>query len=371
MTIRGVCLRNQPQLVASDTSNIKAAAFGSVKAMWYQQPTEIRALDVPVLLRLPDSEQVQDGGAKRILGTDEYALQCATIIRQWQAAGVRLLGVQLDCEPNEQASWGQSAYWQYQSFWLEAATKLRNMVAGVRIGFPPLSSNAPLSQWLAACQQAMAAADFVCVDAYWQTRSTQFHPGFGGLPAHYRQNMQKPIILAEWGSSQFSGGGSDGEKLKRWRLEYPVYQAWLESLGYVEAAYIFMQGGTLDWQGFDLPTALYPMLAGDLKRYLVFTPQPAPPETTGNEWFTETTRGWYSRKSNHWISGSILEFYKRNNGFTFLGLPLTETYPCPGLGGLTIQLFERGRAEIQRNGTVTLGLVMADYYSRGEIDLLP
>jgi|GEM_PF-6421812 len=370
--MKGIGLPNEARIGEGDIHQLRAGGFDTVKAFWYHDPAQLHALGLPVWLRLPDSEHRRADGSKFVPSASDYAAECAETIRRWRVAGVPLLGVQVDNEPDQMSSWGRDGMWNYQHFYRDVLTQLRPQAGGVPLGFPSVSTEADVTAWLRAGKDAIAASDFITIDAYWDKRGAMFHPSYGGLPLTASTMYPgKRIVVGEWGSSQFRWQPDDPQRVEAWAWEYPLYQSWLASQPAVTAGYIFIQGGTADWRGFFPPASLYPKLAESGDRYKPFYPATGPTTVGKDEWFVQTDQWWYSRKSSHYIKGAILDFYKRNAGFTFLGLPLTEPFPCSSLGGLTIQLFERGRAEVQPNGAITLGRVIADYYEGGSFAIYP
>lgn len=370
----GIGLRNQPDLAASDYDQIAAATFSTVKAFWYQNMEQVKRTGLPVLLRLPDSERLVSGH-KIVPSPQDYAGECATWIKQWQAAGVVLLGCQIDCEPNEQSFWGDegkwrdNGEWRYQDWYREVVKYLRPQVPGVRLGLPPVSTRCDIGAWYKAAPLAAQASDFVVVDAYWQNRAVMFHPSFGGQPQAAYAAFGKGIVLGEWGSSLFQNDAGNPDRLRMWSFEYLTYMAWLQTLPYVEAAYIYIQNGTPDWAGFHPPNALYPLLAGNHDRLLPFTPQtpPVTPYKHDGDWLVGSDF-LYHTLTRHYLRGPILRDWSARNGIVFDGLPISDPFVYTKTGLIT-QFFERSRLEVQPSGVVTRGLIMVDLYNGGTLTL--
>ncbi len=253
----GAHLPNGP-LTTDDLAVLAAGRFGAIKAMWYHSPEAVRACrrvlgpDTHVLVRLPDSSDTIIPSAR------DYAARCARHI-QWMHDRANAWDFQLDNEPQYQHAWGPGAAWQWQAFMTDVIPDLkRQMPAGCRLGFTPLSHPA-LDLWLTATKRVAALCDFVCVHSYWQAADHRWHSGLGGnAPAFHAWLPDKPVVVTEFGSSisEARPALAPAEVEARMVAEYPGWLEWAAGLGYIEAAYVYLVGGTPDWEGFRVTRAV-------------------------------------------------------------------------------------------------------------------
>lgn len=203
-----------------------------------------------VMVRLPDS--ITERGT--VPSYVDYAIQCAEVVKRFYPT---VRDFQLDCEPNitwkgKQIGDHVASGWDYSWFLGKTYEVLKPLLpAGARLGAPPLSwstENDPLG-WYAPMRAVAGRFDFLCADCYWQAAgdmgSSNFGYNFGYLHAWF---PSKPIVLAEYANS------SRRPDVETSRLtQYPAYLAWLRTLTYVEAAYLFiLPGATDDWAKFRL-----------------------------------------------------------------------------------------------------------------------
>jgi hypothetical protein len=57
-------------------------------------------------------------------------------------------------------------------------------------------------------------------------------------------------VLTEWASSIHETGISAEQAEAQRIVDYPKWLAWVSTKPYVEAAFLYILGGTADWSGF-------------------------------------------------------------------------------------------------------------------------
>lgn len=287
MTLQGLHAPNKSWTEA-DYDVIRAMQAQSVKLLTItgcqhtvDDVTRLKAIGVQhFTVRLWDSRDASG----RILGDVEYANKCIATIQQFYKAGVRLF--QTDNEPNFQYLTQEAGPWQYQWLMKRVVPLIRAAVpADVKLISPPLSFSPAfwahgganpgvwlLDEWFAAFMftnsgkepSLWSLFDFVGANCYWQNDRQMGDPSFGECWEVVSQKAGgKRVVVLEWASSAHQLTNPDGSsrywpaQVEALRIaQYPPYLARLEDSGLVEASYAYLIGGTADWQGFKIDTAL-------------------------------------------------------------------------------------------------------------------
>lgn len=263
----------------ADFATVELMAARSVKLMPYHTLDDVarlRALGVEhFTVRLPDSVWPRLNG-EYIPSFFDYANQALKSIAYFYH-GAGITDMTIDCEPN--ISWRpHTGYgpWQYRAWLTDVLGYLRPRVpAAVRLGLPPMSfaeRYEPL-KWLGPLIDTATACDFVCVNAYWQSNrqgrenilaGPMTWRQFGGCVEWYHDwQPELPLQVVEWGNSIHEQPWFTREQVDAFRREqYPLYVEYLRGLGYVEAAHVYLVGGTPDWEGFRVTPAVARAMAG-------------------------------------------------------------------------------------------------------------
>jgi hypothetical protein len=233
---------------------------------WIHKPEDVQRLRAAgakhILMRLPDSGRA-DG--KRPHFTT-YASECEQVVKAFNNAQVGVSEFQLDNEPQEQLAWQEKdSQWVYQAFMRGVLRELRNRCPNARFGLAPLSYSpkyfgGPLDKWKEAYSTRLGDGtrplcslfDFACSNVYWQFPKHLKDPSFGGSFQDVRKWSGLPVVITEWGNSICHAAPPPHRNtiIAAMRKEYPEWLGWLATFQYVEAAYVFILGGTEDWEGF-------------------------------------------------------------------------------------------------------------------------
>ncbi|HKP53817.1 MAG TPA: hypothetical protein VJ183_14345 [Chloroflexia bacterium] len=241
----------------NDFHLFEVGSFRAVKLMWYHTPEDVarlRALGCEYfLVRLPDS--VAERG--RFRGDAEYANLCIDTISKFVPLGIR--NFQLDNEPNMIWPNDQAGTWRWL---LDRVTRMirksPNVPGDVRLGLAPLAWNPATwtnvqEQWIPEQLKILDQYDFVCVHSYWQSAETYNSPSFGGNAKFWHTDLiktTKPTIVTEWASS-IHETGIPAQQVEMLRVtQYRRWLDWVSTLDYVEATFLYILGGTNDWEGF-------------------------------------------------------------------------------------------------------------------------
>lgn len=249
--------------------------FNAAKLMWYADPESVLMLAdrgaEHFMVRLPDSTLATG----RIPSYQDYARECVETVQKFYDTGIT--DYQLDNEPNLQA-WGAGEYWEYQWYIAQVITEMRSALPrDVRIGLAPLAwtalSDELKTSWLNALIDVAKRCDFVCVNSYWQstTGTSILWEQFGGNAAAIARWLpKKPVVVAEYGTSisaRTVPPAPPPEAVEAlMTAQYPIWLAWARSVGYIEAAYAFILGGTDDWSGFRLTDPVVKAMRGGATR---------------------------------------------------------------------------------------------------------
>jgi hypothetical protein len=233
---------------------------------WIHTPEDVKRLRAAgathILMRLPDSGR-PDGTRPNFM---TYASECEQVVKAFNNAQVGVSEFQLDNEPQEQLAWkGDGSEWVYQAFMRDVIRELRNRCPNTRFGLAPLSYSpkyfgGPLDEWKKAYSTKLGDGtrplcslfDFACSNVYWQRPNQLKDPSFGGSFQDVHNWSQLPVVITEWANSLAHDNPAPHRNtiVAAMRKDYPQWLGWLATFGYVEAAYVFILGGTEDWEGF-------------------------------------------------------------------------------------------------------------------------
>ena len=240
-----------------DFRRFQVGSFRAVKLMWYHTPEDVERLRTLgceyFLVRLPDS--VGEGG--RFREDVEYADMCIDTIRKFAPLGVR--NFQLDNEPNVTWPTDKAGTWRgLLDRVMQLIRKSPDVPGDVRLGLAPLSWKPSTwknveEEWIPEQRKIFDQYDFVCVHSYWQKDVHYNSPAFGGNATHWHDALlgpSKPIVVTEWANSIHETGiEADGVEAARVE-QYRQWLQWGRTLPYVEASFLYILGGTHDWEGF-------------------------------------------------------------------------------------------------------------------------
>jgi hypothetical protein len=246
-------------ITPEDLCAVRLGGFRTAKLMHYHSGGDVVNLITKgvrhFLVRLPLST-APDGRWK---GDEEWAGECIDIIRKF--ASFKIRDFQLDNEPNLTWDSKKAGIWR----WLTERViglirRSPDVPADTKLGLAPLAWKpdtwASVEQaWIPAQRQIVHIHDFLCVHSYWQQAGHFNLPPFGGNATEWHDKLMrgvdKPIVITEWANSSHEIKGITPEEVERLRLEqYPRWLTWISTLPYVEAAYLYILGGTEDWRGF-------------------------------------------------------------------------------------------------------------------------
>jgi hypothetical protein len=231
--------------------------FRAVKLMPYHNPEDVAILRSIgceyFLVRLPDSV-APDGRWK---GMVEWANECEDVIAKFSRVGVKRY--QLDNEPNVVWPVASAATWRWLTNGvLERLRRSPRVPSDTLLGLAPLSWNPATWRsvedvWIPEQRKLLDAHQFVCVHSYWQAAKHYNDPSFGGNVTHWHDALlpsNKPYVITEWASSVHETG-LPPEQVEALRVQqYPQWLEWVGTKPYVEAAFLFILGGSNDWQGY-------------------------------------------------------------------------------------------------------------------------
>ena len=104
--------------------------------------------------------------------------------------------------------------------WYSAVMQiLRRDHAGVKVGFPGLSPQPNVTEWLTACDSVMRSSDWIGVHCYWTDASLMSNPEHGGYYQRFVARLTgKEFIITEF--SNPSPSVAKGEKGKQYKAYY-------------------------------------------------------------------------------------------------------------------------------------------------------
>lgn len=291
--ISGVHCPNGP-ITQSDLDAIKAGGFKGALIMSYHHTVEdiqrLRAVGIKhFVIRLPASIWDRPEG-KYIPSAIDYCAECREQLDPLIEV-VPDADIQIDNEPNWRDQW--------PSMWLSWAGRFagpgdwRAWMSDVldillfeyphlNWGYTPMAWTEPHSEdWMHP--DLIARCKKIHVHTYWQSLRTDPpgtpHPP-GPSPMYYEQFglnaayihskfPDKPIVILEYANSLTDRRGTDKEVPQPliWdamRRQYPLWLAWCASQGYIEGAYMFIQGGQ-GWTGFNPSQSVLEAVKGAIK----------------------------------------------------------------------------------------------------------
>lgn len=205
------------------------------------------------VMRLPDSV-APDG---RWRGDVEWANLCIDLIKRFYPLGVKRF--QLDNEPNLTWPLEHAGTWR----WLtdRVIRRIRqssDVPADVLVGLAPLAWKPDTwssveNVWIPEQRKILDQFQWIAVHSYWQAAKHYNDPSFGGNVTHWRDALlpsEKPYVITEWASSIHETGLPAAQVEALRLVQYPQWLEWVRGKPYVEAAFLYILGGTPDWAGF-------------------------------------------------------------------------------------------------------------------------
>jgi len=216
-TIRGLHMRSGGPCRDSDFECVRIAGLKAAKLTTENPPETVDrlvALGVPaesVVVRL--FADLSDRTAK----PEEFCDWMKLPIQLFMAKGVRYFEVHN--EPNLPQEGLGVAWPNAQSFatWYSAVVQiLRRDHPGIKVGFPGLSPQPNVAEWLTACDSVMRSSDWIGVHCYWTDASLMSHPEHGGYYQRFVAEFpDQELIISEF--SNPSPSVSKGEKGKQYK----------------------------------------------------------------------------------------------------------------------------------------------------------
>lgn len=205
------------------------------------------------VMRLPDSV-APDG---RWRGDVEWANLCIDVIKRFYPLGIRRW--QLDNECNLTWPLEHAGTWRWLTDRVIKRIRASRDVPGdVQLGLAPLAWKPDTWQsvenvWIPEQKKILELHQFITIHSYWQKAQHYNQPPFGGNVTEWHDKLlpsDKPYVITEWASS-IHETGIPPEQVEAARIEqYPRWLEWVSRKPYVEAAFLYIAGGTADWRGF-------------------------------------------------------------------------------------------------------------------------
>lgn len=277
-------------LLPQDFDTLRTGKFQAVKLLVIEgcehKPADVMAIRavLPIAhfyVRLPDSRS-PDGTYPK---AETWARKLATIARSFMAVGVN--SFQIDNEAQYQWDKPDFGPFNYQAFMRDAVFYLRRLIPTARLISPPLSwspalwkhdKNNPtpytLDEWLEAYSWRGADGrspnlwqlfDRAGANVYWQSERQMHDPSYGAsFRTVHERSGGMPVVLCEYGNSMWHQSPQpplqDVEEAMA--AQYPQYLRWLHSMApVVDAGFVYLVGGTLDWTGFRVTKVVAEALA--------------------------------------------------------------------------------------------------------------
>ena len=266
--------------------------------------------------RLYTAEPAQDGG----MSAAKFVQVFTPAIREYVAKGVTAFEVHN--EPNLTTE-GYNVTWhspqEFAAWFIQVAQGLRAQFGhAIRLGFPGLSPGEaeplrPVSDrdFLSGCRDAVAAADFLCVHTYWQSRGEleDINGGLRFLKEYHEKFPDKMIVVSEFANVGGESWASKGD-------QHAVFLTLCAQYAWVEAAYSFilsspnpefskqvwrLEGGTVN----DVPTRVGARTALPSPSLLRMA-WPTDPQFAGQitQVYGEQQQFYYDNSGDqHWLHG--------------------------------------------------------------------
>lgn len=240
----GVHARNA-EIEAADRQAVQAARIEAVKLLVGGNPvSDVDAYRTagakPYHARLYTEEPAHGAG----MTAAKFVQVFAPAIQEYIARGVTAFEVHN--EPNLTLE-GYGVSWngpqQFAGWFIQIVQGLRARFGHtIRLGFPGLSPGEASGprvvsdrDFMAGCQDAIAAADFLCAHTYWQSRAEMedINGGLRFLKEYHEKFPSKPIVISE-----FANVGGEDQATKG--AEYAEFYTLCAQYSWIEAAYSFI-----------------------------------------------------------------------------------------------------------------------------------
>ena len=190
--------------------------------------------------RLYTEEPAHGGG----MSAAKFVQVFTPAIQEYVAKGITAFEVHN--EPNLTTE-GYNVTWrspqEFAAWFIQIVKGLRaHFGRAIRLGFPGLSPGGAggervVSDWdfLVGCKDAVAAADFLCVHTYWQSRTEMedINGGLRFLKEYHEKFPDKTIVISEFSNN----GGQDAAEKAR---QYAVFYTLCAQYPWLEAVYSFI-----------------------------------------------------------------------------------------------------------------------------------
>ncbi|MGC9335864.1 MAG: N-acetylmuramoyl-L-alanine amidase, partial [Anaerolineae bacterium] len=255
-------------------------------------------------------------------------------------------------EPNHASGaegWGASddEAHAFRSWYMRVLGDLKKACPWAKFGFPGLALNHPHRDlaWLAICQDAVQASDWLGCHCYWQY-DNMFSENWGTRFKLYHQRFpDKPIEITEFGDS------TPNRSRDEIAFQYIRYYAELNQYAYLGSASAFIASSPdPGWAGFvwrKESGEVLPVVdaVGNMERKPVdVKPAPTPEPSPRERKFPETGKT---------VKGKFLEFLEQYS-LDICGYPITDEFKE---NGLPSQYFQRVGLEQSSSGKIELKLV--------------
>ena len=209
----------------NDLSDIDAYRQAGVKTFHAQLYTE---------------EPAQDNGMSAV----KFLQVFVPAIQPYIAQGIT--SFEVHNEPNLTIE-GYGVTWhspqEFAAWFLQIVQGLRARFGrAIRLGFPglspgPVGGERVVSDWdfLNGCKDAIAAADFLCVHTYWQSRAEMedIDGGLRILKEYHEKFPNKPIVISEFSNNGAEDAAEKGE-------QYAAFYTLCAQYSWIQAAYAFI-----------------------------------------------------------------------------------------------------------------------------------
>jgi hypothetical protein len=238
-----------------DYEAFRVGGFDAAKLRDYHSATDVVELMARgarrFMMRMPASwdmgREVEDG---------KWFADCVRTVETFAPLGVKDFIV--DNEPNIWWPAGGAVAWRKKVERMITVLSDFVPVEQIRLGATPFAwrpgAYAGVEQeWVPEQLKMLDLFQFLTVHSYWERFSTFNHPPTGGNVTEWHDKLmlgiEKPYVIAEWGSTAFMRGLSSRQVERIQYDQYPAWLEWVQTKPYVEATYLFMLGGNEHWTG--------------------------------------------------------------------------------------------------------------------------
>lgn len=203
----GVHGRADGRMEPADFTAVAEARVEAVKLLSSAAPEDVdrlRAINPQVFILVRLFANI----AGRVIPPEQFATWLTFDMGQFYQRGVRYF--EIHNEPNLKGE-GWTTSWQdgreFARWWLTVRNQLKALYPEARFGWPGLSPDGfPVPErtndirFLEQAEEALRAADFVCLHAYWRDEAEMRAPNGGELYREYRRRFPEKLLFV----SEFS-----------------------------------------------------------------------------------------------------------------------------------------------------------------------